>query len=315
MYLDLNEEKKTEFKKIIFPLSRKWREVEIQTNDQSPLSELIGSAVDILGRALREQPAYNDSVSPAIVAKAYHQDQFTILPRKIKSGHNKVIVMLTDPLTSDDTVRIKLERTPQSGDVVQFKKRNPYTLQLTVPESYLEISAMVGIRLEKNGVDIGCKPVKCESKLKELEQLLKSQDSPVKYMCHCLGLDAAADHDKIDLYLVQSFQKNVPPNFDLLTAVHDKVDFMGYKEARAEEFPTMLHFAAKYGFERLCLQLVEFPGGVAACDLKNMMGKTPEEIAEEEKHIKIASYLKYFSVSILQVKLVTFYKLLKLTHF
>lgn len=63
-----------------------------------------------------------------------------------------------------------------------------------------------------------------------------------------------------------------------------------------EEYPTLLHFAAKYGLERLCLQLVEFPGGVTACDLKNCSGRTPEEIADEEKHHKVASYLKYFSV-------------------
>lgn len=296
MFLDVPDEKITELHKNIFPSFYKWKRVVVRSSDQSPLSELVGTAVDILGRALREQPLRSEVATPTI-NKGSHHDHFTILPRKVRTGQNKIVALLSDPLTSDDSYRVKIEKTGDVLEIPNVKKKNPYTLQITVPECCLEISTMISIRIEKNGVDLGCKPVKCESRLREMEQILKAQDSPIKFMCHSLGLDANADLDKLDLYLVQSFQKNVPPNFNLLTALHEKPNFFSYKEARPEEFPTLLHFAAKYGLERLCLQLVEFPGGIIACDIRNVSGKTPEEIAEDEKHHKISSYLKYFSVN------------------
>lgn len=81
----------------------------------------------------------------------------------------------------------------------------------------MEISMMIGIRLEKNNVDLGCRPLKCESRLRELEQILKSQDAPMDFLCQSIGI-AVSDRDKLDTYLLHSFQRNIPPNFHLLNA-------------------------------------------------------------------------------------------------
>ena len=65
-----------------------------------------------------------------------------------------------------------------------------------------------------------------------------------------------------------------------------------------EEYPTLLHFGARWGLERLCIQLLECPGGDNACEMKNCSGKTPIELAETFGHTKLAASLKNFSVSI-----------------
>lgn len=318
MFLDVSEEKLLEIHKSAFPSFYNWKRVIVKSTDSSPLSELVGTAIDILGKALRELPLCSEVTTSVVPVKGHHHDHFTVFPRKVRAGQNKILALLTEPLLNDDALKVKIEKCGDVLEVPHVKKKNPYTLQLTVPECCLEVSNMIGIRIEKNGVDIGCKPVKCESKMRELEQILKTQDSPIKFMCQSLGLDPISDIDKLDLFMVQSFQKNVPANFNLLSSVQEKSNFFMFKDTRKfnffhcfilkfsikflklflgpEEYPTLLHFAAKYGLERLCLQLVEFPGGVTACDLKNCSGRTPEEIAEDEKHQKIASYLKYFSV-------------------
>lgn len=59
-----------------------------------------------------------------------------------------------------------------------------------------------------------------------------------------------------------------------------------------EEFPTLLHFSAKYGLEKLACQLLETPGGEQACHIRNSYHLTPIEIAERANHTRLANTLK-----------------------
>lgn len=90
---------------------------------------------------------------------------------------------------------------------------------------------MIGVRVEKNNVDLGCRPLKCESRLRELEQILKSQTSPIEFLCQSVGI-ASADRDKLDSLLLQSFQKNVPTNFHLLNSVESASGLKSRRESR-----------------------------------------------------------------------------------
>lgn len=85
----------------------------------------------------------------------------------------------------------------------------------------MEISTMIEIHIDKNEVELGSRPIKCESRLRELEHILKSQDSPLEFMCQSLGIPTT-DKTSLDLYLNKSFQKNIPPNFHLLSGLNTK---------------------------------------------------------------------------------------------
>ena len=216
MLLEVSEERVWEIHKSAFPSFKQWRRCFVRSTDQSFISDLLGIATDILGRALRQQPVCSEVTTPT-KATAGNNDSFTLFPRKVKVGQNKVLIILAEPLVKDDWIKIKIERTGQITEITNIKRRNPYTIQFTIPEYCMEVSMMVGIRVEKNCVDIGCRPLKCESRLRELEQILKAQDAPMDFMCHSMGI-TSSDRDKLDLYLVQSFQKNIPPNFHLLNS-------------------------------------------------------------------------------------------------
>lgn len=73
-------------------------------------------------------------------------------------------------------------------EVKSVKRRNPYTLKITIPECCTEVSAIVHILVEKNGSIIGSSPIKCESRLRELEQILRSSENPVEFMCQVKSL-------------------------------------------------------------------------------------------------------------------------------
>lgn len=289
----------------VLPSYNKWRKCVVRDHDQSFVSGLLGIAQDILGRALRQRPMATEAItlSPShkngqlstVVAGKNH-DNFTVIPRKMKMGQNKATVMLTEPVLKDDYIKIRIEKIGHTIEVNNIKRRNPYTLHFNVPESCMEISMMIGIRVFKNNIDLGVRPIKCESRLRELEQILKNSDAPLDFMCQALGL-STTDNDKLDLYIVQSFQKNIPPNFHLLASQSESNGLRLHREASPEEYPTLMHFAARWGLERLGLLLLECPGAEMACEMKNVNGKTPADIAELHDHVKLSSSFKNFSVS------------------
>jgi len=48
-------------------------------------------------------------------------------------GQNKVLILLSEPLGKDDVISINIEKSGKYQEMDIHKKRNPYTLQFTVP--------------------------------------------------------------------------------------------------------------------------------------------------------------------------------------
>lgn len=93
------------------------------------------------------------------------------------------MIMLTHPLQKDDNVKVSVEKDNELVEIKKVKRRNPYTLKVSIPDTFTEVTAMVNVLVEKNGSIIGNRPIKCESRLKELEQILRSITTPVDFMC------------------------------------------------------------------------------------------------------------------------------------
>ncbi|XP_058827907.1 phosphoinositide 3-kinase adapter protein 1 [Topomyia yanbarensis] len=297
LLLEVTEERMREIHKVTFPEYNKWRTCVAGSHEQSFLSELLGTATDILGRALRQQPLCSEMSSQKSGQHSTSTGQhetFTLFPRKVKIGYNKIVAILTEPLEKNDWIKIKIEKGNEVIEITNVKRRNPFTIQFSIPETCMEISMMVGVRLLKNNEDMGSRPLKCESRFRELEQILKAQDAPMEFLCQAVGI-ATSDRDKLDSYLLQSFQKNLPPNFHLLNSADTETGMKLHSDASPEKYPTLLHFAAYWGLERLCLQVMDCPGGDTACQMRNISGHTPVDLAELGGHYKLASSFKNFS--------------------
>ncbi|GAB0096474.1 uncharacterized protein DMENIID0001_119970 [Sergentomyia squamirostris] len=291
LLLEIDEMRVLDIHRQALPNFKQWRRCVVRSKDQSFVGNVLGIATDILGPALRDQPLSNSIMSAPIVPSSH--DAFTVLPRKIRVSQNKVVALLTEPLKIDDTVAVKIEKTGEILEVSGVKRRNPYTLQFSVPESCMEVSMMIDVHIEKNGKDLGSRPIKCESRLRELEQILKAQDSPLEFVCQSLGI-CQSDREQLDSNLLQAFQKNIPPNFHLM-AGEQSGGFLVQRESSPEEYPTLLHFSAKWGLEKLSMQLLDCPGGDVATSVRNVNGKTPLDLAEAEGHTKLIEILKNFT--------------------
>lgn len=96
---------------------------------------------------------------------------------------------MTYPLQKEDIVKISIEKNGELFEMKTVKKRNPYIIKFTVPENLTEVTAIVNILVEKNGSIIGSKPIKCESKLRELGQILRSTNNPIEFMSQVGSFD------------------------------------------------------------------------------------------------------------------------------
>ncbi|XP_049867771.1 phosphoinositide 3-kinase adapter protein 1 isoform X2 [Pectinophora gossypiella] len=258
-----------------YPSIEQWQMMCVREKDTSFVDTFLTAAVGIL-RTKDCKDTATDRTS------------FSIVPKKVKIGQSRVIALLNDPIREEDSIKIMVDKKGEVIHINSFKKRNPYTLQFDIPESCLEVSMLIWVRVSKNGQSLGRRQIKCESRLRELDQLLRASDHPLEFMCQTLGFKTSSK-EQLDSWMLNAFQKNIPPHFNLLASTEQfnpKADV-----SSGEEYPTLLHWAARFGLERLCWQLLECPGGGAAVALRNARHRTPADLARDYKHHRLADVL------------------------
>ncbi|XP_044741541.1 phosphoinositide 3-kinase adapter protein 1 isoform X2 [Chrysoperla carnea] len=280
MLLGVTDDDITDKHKSVLSCYHHWKRIAVKDQDPQLVGEFLDSAMTIISRIARQQ----------YIAAQQEKSQFSVVPKKVKTGQRRVIVLLNDPLQRDDIVKVSVDKSIEMIEVSTVKRRNPYTLQFSIPESCLEVSMMINVVVEKNGSLLGSQPVKCESRLRELDQLLRSNDNPIEFMCQTLGF-SSTNHEQLDNFMVHAFQRNLPPHFNLLMP-SGLPTLSPTPKTTAEEYPTLLHFAAKFGLEKLAWQLLECPGGEQACEIRNFSEMTPAEIAENSGHLRLAQTLR-----------------------
>ncbi|KPJ11194.1 Phosphoinositide 3-kinase adapter protein 1 [Papilio machaon] len=258
-----------------YPTIDQWQMMSVREKDTSFVDTFLTAAVGIL----RTKDCKDTAAD---------RTSFSIVPKKVKIGQSRVIALLNDPIREEDSIKIMVDKKGEVINIPTFKKRNPYTLQFDIPESCLEVSMLVWVRVTKNGQSLGRRQIKCESRLRELDQLLRASDHPLEFMCQTLGFKTT-NKEQLDSWMLSAFQKNIPPHFNLLSSTEQfnpKADVCSN-----EEYPTLLHWAARFGLERVCWQLLECPGGAAAAALRNARRRTPADLARDHRHLRLADML------------------------
>lgn len=83
---------------------------------------------------------------------------------------------------------VTIYRNEEAFEISSVKKRNPYTLIFRMPEEFLTISMLVSVCVKRNGVILDTKMLKCESQLYAMDQILRTCDNPIEFMCQvCLN--------------------------------------------------------------------------------------------------------------------------------
>jgi len=67
--------------------------------------------------------------------------------------------------------------------IAHLLKINNLITLLFIAVSCLQVSVLVNVIVEKNGQPLGQRSVKCESRMRELDQLIRSLDNPLNFLC------------------------------------------------------------------------------------------------------------------------------------
>uniref|UniRef100_A0A3P9B058 DBB domain-containing protein n=1 Tax=Maylandia zebra TaxID=106582 RepID=A0A3P9B058_9CICH len=99
------------------------------------------------------------------------------------------------------------------------------------------------------------------------------------------------------------YYNNIEEIACLLSRVTDPVDFMYLNsqtspaELHRAEVPSLLHFAARYGFRNVSSLLLQCPGAVRTLRTANRHGQTPVQIAKSHGHTEVHVILKEMLVT------------------
>ena len=261
---------------ISFP---QWVHLEARDHDLEFVQTVLYFSSQILQRS---EPGRHNTASESL--------SFTLFPRKITEGQNKVVVMLDKPLTSRSVSRVVLERSSgQRMALDDIKLRNPYTLIVTVPVCLFAKSSLVNLYLEVDGESKGFRQLKCESRTHELDSLLTSLCDPMEFLCQTMAISPLCK-DQLDETLTQNLMSNIPKHgFPLLSFPDNRS--IGVRGRETGDTPTLLHFSSAHGLERLTCALLDCPGARHALTIRNAHNFTPMELAKENGFFDLAEIL------------------------
>lgn len=259
-----------------FPNFSSWPQLEARNQDREFVIRLVETAREIVERS--DQTMRGSGAGTA---------QFRLCPRKVHQGNSKVFAMLNEPVEQNQKFHVLFESSGMQE--LPVKWRNPYVLQFTVPETFLQVSKVVNVQLHCDGALLGVRQLKCESQMSQLHSLLQSATSPYEMLSLTLGL--ATLHD-VDMALATNLRRNLPARgFHLLGPQQQAAP----EKKRCEELlPTLLHFSAHYGLHELSQALLQCPGATACCQMLNCKGHSPAQLASNAGHHRLAITINDF---------------------
>jgi len=117
-----------------------------------------------------------------------------------------------------------------------------------------------------------------QPKLEVVSSLLLSVTDPISFIASAYKLNGN-DGVAIDFMLERSLKLNCPKDF---LKLQENISMQTNNAVGNSHLsnPTLLHFAARFNFIRLCVALLNCPGASTALDITNNHGETPIHLAE-----------------------------------
>ncbi|XP_044039154.1 B-cell scaffold protein with ankyrin repeats-like isoform X2 [Siniperca chuatsi] len=143
----------------------------------------------------------------------------------------------------------------------------------------------VRVTVYSNGVPLSKTHLQYYSNMEEITCLLARAADPVDFMCQALQESSV---EKLDQKLSSMLLEGMPTGgFQGLQCENTPE-----RELHHADVPSLLHFAAQYGFKSVSSLLLQCPGAERALHTANRHGQTPSEIAKSHGHTELHVLLK-----------------------
>ncbi|XP_071333778.1 B-cell scaffold protein with ankyrin repeats-like [Trachinotus anak] len=143
----------------------------------------------------------------------------------------------------------------------------------------------VRVTVYSNGVPLSKAELQYYTSMEEIACLLSRVADPVDFMCQAFQVPSV---DKLDEKLSSMLLEGMPTGgFRAL-----QCESTPEREVHHADVPSLLHFAAQYGFKSVSSLLLQCPGAERALHTANRHGQTPTEIAKSHGHTELHVLLK-----------------------
>ncbi|XP_054907040.1 B-cell scaffold protein with ankyrin repeats-like isoform X2 [Poeciliopsis prolifica] len=202
------------------------------------------------------------------------KSRVVIVPSRVPCGSSSEVFVLlkNDSAACDCEVEFKAERKIERVKPVCWSER---ILCVSTPADFP--AGNVRVTVYSGGKTLTSSKLQYFTRIEELARLLSSVADPVEFMCQALQ---ACSVEKLDQKLSSMLLELMPTGgFQGLQAEN-----MQEREVHHGDVPTLLHFAARYGFRSVSGLLLQCPGAERALRMANQHGQTPAEIAKSHGH-------------------------------
>ncbi|RVE60610.1 hypothetical protein OJAV_G00182720 [Oryzias javanicus] len=204
------------------------------------------------------------------------RSNLVVLPSRVPCGSSVELYVLLKSQTVDSDCEVEFSDGDQRTRVrpVCWNERILYVGAPDFPAGNVSLTVYSGRQ------SLGTEQLQYYTHMEELTCLLSKVADPVDFMCQAFQVSSA---DMVDKKLSSMLLEGMPKGgFEALKTGNK------YKQ----DVPSLLHFAAHYGFRGVSGLLLQCPGAEQALRTADRHGQTPTEIAKSHGHTELHVLLR-----------------------
>ncbi|NXK36377.1 BANK1 protein, partial [Piprites chloris] len=227
----------------------------------------------------------NEVLSKSLETK---KQSILVLPGRISCENpGEIFILLKDEI-DDETLEIEFISDNQRirTQTASWNKKVKYVKALDFPAGPVYVNVYCGGVIKTTAL------IEYYTALEEIEPILKKVADPIAFTCQALKFSSVQKVDNVLTLLLKS-----------KVSTYEFSPFQSGEEhhqqanSHVEEFPTLLHCAARFGLKNLAMFLLSCPEATWACKITNKYGDDPESIAEKHGHKELRKLIKELSVN------------------
>ncbi|XP_068259816.1 B-cell scaffold protein with ankyrin repeats isoform X2 [Nyctibius grandis] len=216
-----------------------------------------------------------------------NEQSILVLPGRISCENpGEIFILLKDEI-DDETLEIEFVADNQRirTQPASWNKKVKYVKALDFPAGPVYVNVYCG------GVIKTTAQIEYYTALEEIEHIFKKVADPIAFTCQTFKFSSVEKLDNVLTLLLKS--KMSTYKFSPFQSEEHHQQANSY----LEEFPTLLHCAARFGLKNLATFLLDCPEATQACKITNKYGDDPASIAEKHGHGEVRKLIKELSIN------------------
>ncbi|KAM4674512.1 B-cell scaffold protein with ankyrin repeats [Amazona ochrocephala] len=216
-----------------------------------------------------------------------NKQSILVLPGRISCENpGEIFILLKDEIDGEtleiefvaDNQRIRTQPASRT-------KKIKYMKALDFPAGPVYVNVYCG------GVVKTTAQIEYYTTLEEIEHIFRKVADPIAFTCQTFRFSPMEKLDDVLTFLLKS---------KISTYEFSQFQSEGHhRQANSylEEFPTLLHCAARFGLKNLATFLLDSPEATKACKITNKYGEDPATIAEKHRHTELRKLIRELSIN------------------